>query len=266
MFAEKVIQYLKGLEFSGELPAGISIMNPYRERNSECGMNEELRIAECGLRNKIQNPKSEESEESEIRNPQSEIILQAVSKFYHKFYNDELNRNLILGINPGRFGAGVTGIPFTDSKRLAEKCGIIIPGLNTFETSSVFIYEMIEAFGGTEKFYKKYFVSAVCPLGFTSATGNGKSINYNYYDSPALLNTMKDFIIDNLKKQLDLGIERDVCFCLGTGKNFKYLLQLNNELHIFNEIVPLEHPRFIMQYKLKQKKVYIEKYLSAFGK
>jgi hypothetical protein len=192
-------------------------------------------------------------------------ILPVVSLFYNKFYNDQSNRKLILGINPGRFGAGVTGIPFTDSKRLAERCGIIIPGLNSYETSSVFIYDMIEAFGGTEKFYKKFFVGAVCPLGFTSAIDRGKSINYNYYDSPALLNTIKDFIVSNIKKQVDLGIEREACFCLGTGTNYKFLSHLNNELHIFKTIVPLEHPRFIMQYKLKLKEAYIEKYLSAFN-
>jgi len=226
MFSDKVIKYLNGLEFNGELPRGISIMNPYRD------------------------------------NPG---ILPVVSLFYHKFYNDQSKRKLILGINPGRFGAGVTGIPFTDSKRLAEKCGIIIPGLNSYETSSVFIYDIIEAFGGTEKFYKEFFVGAVCPLGFTSSINRAKSTNYNYYDSTALLNTVKDFIVSNIKLQLDLGIEREVCFCLGTGRNYKFLSQLNNELHIFKTIVPLEHPRFIMQYKLKLKEVYIEKYLSAFN-
>ena len=132
MFSDKVIKFLLELDFNGQLPEGISIMNPYRD---------------------------------------SREVMQVVSQFYNKFYNDSASRNLILGINPGRFGAGVTGIPFTDSKRLAEKCGLHIPGLNTFETSSVFIYEMIDAFGGPEKFYGKFFISAVCPLGFTSATG-----------------------------------------------------------------------------------------------
>jgi Domain of unknown function (DUF4918) len=226
MFSDRVIKYLSGLEFNGELPGGISIMNPYRD------------------------------------NPG---IMPVVSMFYQKFYNDQSKRTLILGINPGRFGAGVTGIPFTDSSRLEEKCGIIIPGLKSYETSSVFVYDMIEAFGGTEKFYKKFFVGAVCPLGFTSVNNRGKSVNYNYYDSPALMNSMKDFIVENIKKQVNLGIEREVCFCLGTGRNYKFLSQLNNELHIFKTIVPLEHPRFIMQYKLKQKGVYIEKYLSAFN-
>jgi hypothetical protein len=224
-FADKIIHFLNGLEYNGPLPPGISIMNPFGS--------------------------------DEIRN--------VVTQFYHKFYDDRDSRHIILGINPGRFGAGVTGIPFTDTKRLREKCGLLIPGMNTHETSSVFVYEMIDAFGGAAKFYNKFFISAICPLGFTSAAGQGKEINYNYYDSKELWLTMKPFIVGNLKVQLDMGIERDFCFCLGTGKNYRFLSDLNNELNLFDEIVPLEHPRFIMQYKLKQKQVYIEKYLNVLN-
>ena len=43
--------------------------------------------------------------------------------FYGKFYQDKSKRYFILGINPGRFGAGITGVPFTDPIRL-EKVGI----------------------------------------------------------------------------------------------------------------------------------------------
>ena len=226
MFADKIIEFLTGLEYSGQLPRGIRIMNPYRE------------------------------------NPE---IVPVISQFYHKFYNDANPRHIILGINPGRFGAGVTGIPFTDSKRLTEKCGLSIPGMNTFETSSVYIYEMIDAFGGVTEFYNKFFISAVCPLGFTAVSDKGKSINYNYYDSRKLTESVMDFIRISLTRQLDFGIERDSCFCLGMGKNYKFLVKLNDELRLFGKIVPLEHPRFIMQYKSKQKQFFINKYLEEFS-
>jgi hypothetical protein len=191
-------------------------------------------------------------------------IIPVISQFYNKFYNDARSRHLILGINPGRFGAGVTGIPFTDTKRLTEKCGLSIHGLETFETSSVFVYEMIDAFGGTRKFFNKFFISAVSPLGFTFMSANGRAINYNYYDSKKLTDAVLDFIIESLTKQLEFGIERDICFCLGTGQNFKFLVQLNEKLKIFNKIIPLEHPRYIMQYKSKQKLSYINKYIEEF--
>ena len=37
-----------------------------------------------------------------------------VEQFYQKYYNDNHLRIALFGINPGRFGAGATGIPFTD--------------------------------------------------------------------------------------------------------------------------------------------------------
>ncbi|SFV68072.1 hypothetical protein MNB_SV-10-1583 [hydrothermal vent metagenome] len=52
--------------------------------------------------------------------------------FYLKDYDDENPRTLLLGINPGRNGAGVTGIGFTDPILLEEKCGIA----NTLEKRS----------------------------------------------------------------------------------------------------------------------------------
>ena len=226
-FAERVISFYSELDFTGPLPEGISIMNPFRE-----------------------NPK----------------ILPVIARFYSKFYSDNNSRNLILGINPGRFGAGVTGIPFTDTKRLSENCGLSIPGVKTYETSSVFVYEMIEAYGGAEKFYSRFYISSVVPLGFTSDNSKGGVVNYNYYDNKKLTDSVYNFIIESLNKQLRFGINRDVCFCLGTGQNFKFLLKLNSELKLFQKIIPLEHPRYIMQYKTKQKQLYINKYVEEFLK
>jgi hypothetical protein len=226
-FADKIISFYSELEFNGTLPDGISIMNPFKE------------------------------------NPE---IIPSISQFYNRFYNDEKSRNIILGINPGRFGAGVTGIPFTDTTRLKEKCGLSIPGLKTFETSSVFFYEMIDCYGGPDKFYSDFYISSVVPLGFTSLNKNAKQVNYNYYDSKKLADAVHVFIVDSLTRQLQFGIERDTCFCLGTGKNYKFLLNLNDKLKMFNKIVPLEHPRYVMQYRSKQKHIYISKYIKKLSK
>jgi hypothetical protein len=226
-FSEKVISFCKEIEFSGSLPSGISIMNPFRN------------------------------------NPE---VINVITQFYHKFYNDHKPRHLILGINPGRFGAGVTGIPFTDTKRLKEQCGISIPDIETFETSSVFVYDMINSYGGTAKFYSGFYINSVCPLGFTSIGKKGKEINYNYFDNKRLIEAVHDFMVASIKKQIEFGIERDVCFCFGAGKNFKHISELNKIYHFFDSIIPLEHPRFIMQYRSKHKDFYIEKYLKEFRK
>ncbi len=187
-----------------------------------------------------------------------------VTAFYTKYYNDNDQRHLILGINPGRFGGGITGIPFTDPKRLVSECNIPYTGKPAHEPSSVFIYKMINAFGGAEKFYSRLYISSICPLGFTATNKIGKEVNYNYYDMPALTQAVKPFIIQTLHQQIAFGLNTDTCFCMGTAKNYQFLSKLNEEEHLFKHIIPLEHPRFIMQYKSKTLQDYIDKYLTSF--
>jgi len=222
-FADSIISFNQSLDFTGTLPDGIRVMNPFKE------------------------------------NPH---VLEISKEFYEKFYNDNNHRRLILGINPGRFGAGVTGIPFTDSKRMIEKCGIQIHGIQTHETSSVFVYDVIEAYGGVDDFYRDFYINSICPLGFTAMGKNGKEVNYNYYDSKALTAAVCDFIIQSIRRQLEFPINRDICYCLGAGQNFDFLNKINAKHHFFGEIIPLDHPRFVMQYKSKRKQDYINKYLA----
>ena len=223
-FADKIISFNKNVSFKGSLPGKISIMNPFKENK------EALRIS---------------------------------SEFYRKFYDDHYNRHVIFGINPGRFGAGITGVPFTDTKRLLSECGIEFPGKATHEPSATFVYEVINKYGGVNKFYRDFYIQSLCPLGFTITNNLGKEINYNYYDSKELSACVYDFIIANIKKQISFGISTDVCFLFGTGKNAKFFKKINEEFHFFKKVIPLEHPRFIMQYKSKSKSVYLEKYLDA---
>ncbi len=192
-------------------------------------------------------------------------VMEISSEFYRKFYNDPQPRHMILGINPGRFGAGVTGIPFTDTKHLINECGISYNGCQTHEPSSVFVYDVIKAYGGIKAFYTDFYIGAVCPLGFVSLAAKGKEKNYNYYDSSELTEVVNPFILENIDKQLAFGIRRDICFCFGTGKNEKFLRQLNDAHGFFQEIIALEHPRFVMQYKAREKQFYIEKYINAFS-
>ena len=187
---------------------------------------------------------------------------EALERFYHKFYNDDSPRNLILGINPGRLGAGATGIPFTDTKRLVE-CGIPFDSFSTHEPSSVFVYEAIDAFGGPEKFYKDFFIGSVCPLGFT-VQKKGKPVNFNYYDRASFAQALAPFLLEMIKKQIELAGKNDRIIVFGTGKNLKFLQKLNKEYNFTPELLALEHPRYIMQYKYKLREQYIAKYLEAF--
>jgi len=69
-FADRAIEFYSSLSIDTKLPAGISILDPYVD--------------------------------TEVQN-----IIQS---FFRKFYDDARERIILFGINPGRFGAGVTGI------------------------------------------------------------------------------------------------------------------------------------------------------------
>jgi len=195
----------------------------------------------------------------EILFPQeNKDVMKVVETFFCKFYNDTKPRHLIFGINPGRFGAGTTGINFTAPKQLKEFCGIDHFFKSQTEISAEFIYESIQAYGGVEKFYANYFITSVSPLGFLK---NG--LNLNYYDDKKLQTIATPFIINSIQKQISLGFKTDFCICIGGDKNLKFLSALNQEYEFFDEIVPLPHPRFIMQYRRKQKESYVHQYLLA---
>lgn len=195
----------------------------------------------------------------EILYPQQDSdVMDIVEKFFNKFYSDDKPRRLIFGINPGRFGAGTTGINFTAPKQLTDFCSIDHSFKQQTELSAEFIYELITAYGGVKKFYRDYFVTAVSPLGFIR---NG--LNLNYYDDKELQRAITPFITESIRKQISFGFKTDFCFCIGGDKNLKFLSSLNDEHNFFDKIVPLAHPRFIMQYRRKQKQRFIEEYLSV---
>jgi len=195
----------------------------------------------------------------EILFPQKDKEVERLIKiFFNKYFNDNRPRRLSFGINPGRFGGGITGINFTAPRQLKNNCNIDHSFGNSSELSAEFIYEMIEEYGGPEKFYSEHFITAVSPLGFTK-----DGVNLNYYDDKILQQALVPFITDNINKLLSYGFKTDRCVCIGGEKNFKFLASLNREHNFFKEIVPLPHPRFILQYRRKQKDAYIDQYLQA---
>ncbi len=189
----------------------------------------------------------------------SDEVRSVLKSFTDTYYTGKQKRILILGINPGRFGSGITGIPFTDPVALEDYCGIN----NTFskkkELSSDFVYRMIDAFGGPKLFYKKFLISSVCPIGFLK--GN---LNYNYYDSPELIRSVESFIRQSLSEHMKMNFKTDVVISLGK-KNALFLNRFNAEMKLFGNVVNLEHPRYIMQYKRKQLNSYIREYLAVLS-
>ncbi|MBK8807248.1 MAG: SMUG2 DNA glycosylase family protein [Bacteroidales bacterium] len=224
-FADKVIEANRHLHYSGKLPAGFQVLNPY------------------------------------IDNPET---MEVMEQFYHKYYCDSIQRRLILGINPSRHGAGVTGVPFTDTKRLETVCGIKMHSEYSHEISSVFMYDMIAQYGGAKDFYQHFYINSPFPLAIIHQGKNGKWLNANYYDDPLLFDMVKDFMILSLKKHISMGIDTSKVFVLGK-KNAEFIQKLNKEAKLFGDLKILEHPRYIQQYKSKEKQLYIDKYIIALN-
>ncbi|MEN5310290.1 SMUG2 DNA glycosylase family protein [Chryseobacterium cucumeris] len=224
-FADHVISFNENLNYIGNLPEGFDVLNPYLE------------------------------------NPETLMVMQ---KFYHKYYNDSSRRKFIIGINPSRHGAGVTGVPFTDTKRLESVCGIKMESAHTHEISSVFMYDMMESYGGADLFYKDIYINSPFPLAIVRKTKNGW-LNANYYDDKKLFEAVKDFMIESLNKHISLNLDTSEVFVLGK-KNADFISKLNKEAKLFDTMTVLEHPRYIQQYKLKEKQLYIDKYILALQK
>jgi len=220
IFSKQLLQFYKELSPPGKLPTGVNILYPQQDAAVMC------------------------------------LLEQFLTVFYH----DTNQRRLMLGINPGRFGAGLTGINFTAPRQLKDNCGIPQHLGNSSELSAEFIYEMIEAYGGAKQFYSHWFIGAVCPLGFVK---DGK--NMNYYDDKKLTQAVTPFIVESIQRQLSFNFNTDYCVCIGGEKNFNFLSGLNEKHHWFQQIIPVPHPRFIMQYRRKKKDEFVKEYLDILN-
>ena len=168
-FAQKVIEYNDKISnISIELPKGFRVVNPFNGEN----------------RTKVKD----------------------ISKiFYTNYYDDNNNRSLIIGSSPAKRGTGVTGIPFEDSINLQKETGILIDEYYISKSSSEFIYNVIEEYGGRNAFYSDFYMNFVCPIGIVKNSVKGNEINCNYYESKKLKEKLYSLIITNIEEIINLG-------------------------------------------------------------
>lgn len=221
-FGERILNFYDNLDFPKELlPPDIDVMMPLKDKK----------------------------------------IFDLNEKFYRKYYNDHKKRMFLIGINPGRYGGGLTGIPFTDPVNLQDVLQISNELPKQHELSSRFMYQVIETMGGPEAFFSTCYLTAVSPLGFVM---NGKNINY--YDSERLSKQFEMWFKERLSEQVDVGARVEVAFSLGRGKNYKFLSDLNSKCGLFSKLVALPHPRWVMQYRYPQRTKFAHMYASEIHK
>ena len=187
-------------------------------------------------------------------------VNELLKRFAQKFYADNRPRVALLGINPGRLGMGRTGVAFTDPTALAQHCGIAheLPRLRP-EISAEFVYKVIAELGGPAAFYQHFYLGSVYPLVLMR-----HGLNYNYYDSPAVIKALWADMRASLQQQVALGLRTDVAVSLGK-RNGHFLQRLNDELGLFDKIIVLDHPRFLMQYRRRNLEANVAHYVATLG-
>ncbi len=218
-FGKRALAFYKSIAVPEHLPVGIQGMNPYGDAR----------------------------------------VRRYAEQFFKRFYADDNPRTFVFGINPGRFGAGLTGIAFTDPVALESRCRIGNDLEKRRELSSMFVYDFIQRWGGPKKFYADFYLTAVSPIGFLR-----DGVNCNYYDDPRLLATVKPFVVRCVNAQLSMGAGREAAIVLGAGKNRDFFDDLNGTHGFFRSLRVLEHPRFIMQYRRRRVADYLQKYSEVF--
>ncbi len=96
-----------------------------------------------------------------------------IKQFEKRFYADGFPKVVLCGINPGRLGAGKTGIPFIDFAALSK----MMPGIdrNDSERSASFFFDIVQSIG-VEKFYRNFYVTNISWLGYQH---HNKNVNYD---------------------------------------------------------------------------------------
>ena len=90
---------------------------------------------------------------------QKDQIFQSVTSFYHKYYNDNKKRRIILGSSPARRRSAVSGIPFVDSVELNKVLEDSQEFLSLKNSSSGFWGDVIRTYGGYDLFYTAFYLA-----------------------------------------------------------------------------------------------------------
>ena len=167
--------------------------------------------------------------------------------FWSTFYPGDLPREVICGLNPGRLGAGLTGVPFTDFLSLSK----LLPGIkrNDTEASAQFFFQVVQAVGA-EAFFKRFYVTNISAVGFLKA---GK--NLNYHDLPQ---GARGVVERNFNEEMQVVAPTRV---IALGRHAYASVKKNLPSGV--EVSYLAHPSWIMTYRRSEADAWVRRYIDA---
>lgn len=197
--------------------------------------------------------------EIEIHNPFGDPKRKhLIEEFCQKYYNDNIPRTHLIGINPSRLAKTSTGINYTDGYALKNYCGIENDFSESRELTSRFFYMVVEKFGGAGKFYDSTLAWAMMPLSVTK-----ESQYKNYYERDVKEHVAR--IVSENVAWLSALPSNGKAVVIGIGENKRHFSELEGSPFTYGETIFLPHPRWIMQYKQDQIDKYVDEYIEALS-
>lgn len=180
-----------------------------------------------------------------------ESNMENIQKFCDKYYSNGVPFRVICGMNPGRLGAGKTGIPFIDFNSLSKLLDDV--SNEDSEKSAGFIFDVIEEFG-RERFFDNFYLTNFCSVGFMK---NGANYNFD-----CLPNQLLEIVKNNFYEEMEVVKPKSVLSLSVSVQNSVCTLLQNAT--ILKERLP--HPSWVMTYRSKSADKWKGKYLSTMEK
>ena len=179
-----------------------------------------------------------------------------IVEFHKKYVEPNSPKIVICGINPGRNGAGLTGIPFIDFASLSQMLPCIKK--NDWEQSANFFFSIIQEFG-IETFYRNFHVTNISWFGFSRID---KSKNVNYYEIPT---EIQKYLINKFVEEMAF-INPDYIIPLAEHVSWE-LDSLKKQDKIKAKIgTRLNHPAWVMAHRRKDLNTWRKKYVDTLSK
>lgn len=163
--------------------------------------------------------------------------------FINKYYQDENRRDLIIALNPGRYGCNKTGIALTDENVLFTKLNYTHHKSKLeIEGTATKIYSIIEElYPNFNTFFSRFFMTNIFPFGVIA---DGKNVVFNKI---IRVQSINNFCKSFITKSIDIFKPKKI-FCIGRGSEKFIHKHFPNHNPIY-----LHHPAYTFPEKEKEK-------------